>query len=194
MALSVLALALLLILLGWPTPLPQGRMPWRDQVVSFAGIVGAPVLGGLIASRRPRNSYGWLWLAFGAGLALQLLGGSYASYALVAEPGSLPAPRAMSRLLGSGGPLALICAPFLLLLFPTGRLPSRLWRPVAWIAGASGAVLVVLDLLFGRPDEAGGAISAITFVVVIALFSAIILRRSRSWRAIVGRAGSSVGS
>ena len=132
--------------------------------------------------------------AFGAGLALQLLGGSYASYALVAEPGSLPAPRAMSRLLGSGGPLALTCAPFLLLLFPTGRLPSRLWRPVAWIAAASGAVLVVLDLLFGRPDEAGGAISAITFVVVIALFSAIILRRSRSWRAIVGRAGSSVGS
>ncbi len=71
----------------------------------MVGIVGAPILGGLIASRRPRNPYGWLWLGFGLGLALQLLAASYPAYALVVEPGSLPAPRTISRVLGLGGPL-----------------------------------------------------------------------------------------
>ena len=74
--LLILAFSLLLIVLGWPTPLPQGWTPWRDQAVSLVGLIGAPILGGLIASRRPENLYGWLWLGFGLGLALQLLGGS----------------------------------------------------------------------------------------------------------------------
>ena len=173
--LAVLAAVLLLIALGWSSPLPQGRTPWRDQAVSLVGIVGAPILGGLIASRRPRNPYGWVWLVFGSGLALQLLGGSYAAYALVVDPGSLPAPRTISRLLGLGGPLALAFAPFLFLLFPTGRLPSRRWRPIAWIAAVSGAVLFALALLFDNPDMAGGAITAMVVAVATAIFAAIVI-------------------
>ncbi len=175
LTLSVLALVLVVILLGWSTPLPQGRIPWRDQAISLVGIIGAPVLGGLIASRRPGNSYGWLWLIFGLGLALQLLAESYAAYALVVEPGSLPAPRTISRLLALGGPLALAFAPFLLLLFPTGRLPSRRWRPLAGIAGISGAALFALALLFDNPDKVGGAITAVTVAVATALFAAIVI-------------------
>ena len=56
-SLLILALSLLLIVLGWPTPLPGARTPWRDQALSVVGIVGAPVLGGIIASRRPKNPY-----------------------------------------------------------------------------------------------------------------------------------------
>jgi hypothetical protein len=107
------------------------------------------------------------------GLAFQLLGESYAAYALVADPGSLPAPRTISRVLGLGGPLALGFAPFLLLLFPTGYLPSRRWRPIAWIAAASGTVLFALILLFDSPDQVGGVITAVTLVVVSALFASI---------------------
>ncbi len=173
--LLVLALSLLLILLGWSTPLPQGLKPWRDQVVSLVGIVGAPLLGGLIASRRPKNSYGWLWLGFGLGLALQLLAESYAAYAVAVQPGLLVAPRTISRVLALGGQLALAFAPFLFLLFPTGRLPSRRWRPLAWIAGISGAVLFALFLLFDRPDKVGGAIAAMTIAAVIVIFAAIVI-------------------
>ena len=107
----------------------QGWTQWQDQAVSLVGIIGAPILGGLIASRRPENPYGWLWLGFGLGLSLQQLGQPYGAYALVVEPGSLVAPRTIPQLLERGGPLALSFAPFLFLWFLTGWLPSRRWRP-----------------------------------------------------------------
>ena len=174
--LLVLASSLLLILLGWSTPLPRVATPWRDQTLALVGIVGAPILGGLIASRRPRNPYGWLWLGFGLGLALQQMGKTYAAYALVADPGSLlVAPQTISHLLKQGGPLALALAPFLLLLFPTGRLPSRRWRPVAWISAICGAALLVLNIIYSRPDQVGGVVSAITVLVATPVFASIVL-------------------
>ncbi len=172
--LLVLASALLLIFLGWSTPLPRAWTPWREQVVSLVGVLGAPVLGGLIASRRPENPYGWLWLAFGFCLALQLLAESYAAYALKVAPGSLPAPRSVSQLLALGGPLALTSGAFLFLLFPTGWLPSRRWRPLAWVVVISGGFLFALNLLFDSPEKVGGAITAVVFATVIALFAAIL--------------------
>src|SRR5918998_1064684 len=171
--LLILALSLLLLLLGWSTPLLQDWTPWLDQAVSVVGIIGAPILGGLIASRRPENSYGWLWLGFGLGLALQHLAQSYAAYALVVEPGSLVAPRTISHVLELGGPLALTFAPFLFLLFPTGRLPSRRWRPLAWIAAMAGVVLLALNLVFTKPDQVGGTISIIVIAVVSMIFAII---------------------
>jgi hypothetical protein len=173
--LLVLALSMLLIALGWPTAIPREWTPWRDQTVSLLGIIGAPVLGGLIASRLPRNAYGWLWLGFGLGLAFQSLAESYGAYALVVEPGSLAAPRTISHVLQLGGQVALTIAPLLLLLFPTGRLPSRRWRPLAWISTTVGAVLLFLVLFFGNPDQVGGLISIATIAVVFVIFTAILL-------------------
>jgi hypothetical protein len=74
-ALVFFALTLLLIFLGWSTPLPMGWVPWQGQIVSTAGFVGAPVLGGLIASRRPENPYGWLWLSLGLRRSSKKFGG-----------------------------------------------------------------------------------------------------------------------
>jgi hypothetical protein len=156
LTLLVLALSMLLIFLGWSTPLPSEWTPWRDQTVSLAGLIGAPILGGLIASRRPRNPYGWLWLGFGLGLAYQRLAETYAAYALDVDPGSLAAPRTISHVLELGGQVALTLAPLLMLLFPTGRLPSTRWRPLAWITTTAGAMLVFLALLFGNPELVGG--------------------------------------
>jgi hypothetical protein len=79
----------------------KGWSPWRDQAVFLVGIIGAPVLGGLIASRRPENSYGWLWLGLGLSLAALQIAEPYVSYALVVEPRSLPAPRTVNAVLVS---------------------------------------------------------------------------------------------
>jgi hypothetical protein len=130
-ALAVFGLSLLLIFLGWPTPLPERWVSWQGQTIQTAGFIGVPILGGLVASRRSENLHGWLWLGLGLSGAILQLAGSYAAYALVVKPDSLPAPRTVSHLLGVGWGLAFILLPFLLLLFPTGRMPSRRWRRVA---------------------------------------------------------------
>jgi hypothetical protein len=143
------------------------------------------VLRGL---ERPENPYGWLWLGFGLGFALLQVGQSYVAYALVGEPGSLPAPRTISNVLLEGWGLMIIISPFLLLLFPTGRLPSRRWRPVVWAVVVAGAVLLILGPFmpgksgvgpFENPQGTGGVVGeVIVFIsdaVVYAILVAIVL-------------------
>jgi hypothetical protein len=182
------ALTLLLIFLGWSTPLPKGWQPWAHQAIDTIGFIGAPLLGGLIASRRPENPYGWLWIGFGLGFTLATFTETYAAYALVVEPGSLPAPRMVGGPVGAEGfVLWITLLSFILLLFPDGRLPSRRWRFLAWSVVAVGAVLVVLGPLVTAPaDErflnpigvggaAGEVIRTLGFGGVLALFGAVIL-------------------
>jgi two-component system, NarL family, sensor kinase len=144
LSLFLIALGLVVIFLKWSTPLPTGWYPWSHRAIEAVGLIGAPILGGLIASRRPENPYGWLWLGAGIGWALTLFAQAYALYALVVAPGTLPAPRTVAVLVQSVGWLVvIIIAPFLLLLFPNGRLPARRWRLLAWSIIAVGAVLVI---------------------------------------------------
>jgi hypothetical protein len=164
-SLFLMAFGVLVIFLGWSMPLPAGWYPWSNRAIEAVGLIGSPILGGLIASRRPENRYGWLWLGVGLGWALTSIARAYALYALVVAPGSLPAPRTVAILVQSAGWLiVIILAPFLLLLFPNGRLPSRRWRFLAWSIVAVGAVLVIFVPLstepvehFGDPISIGGA-------------------------------------
>ena len=151
LSLSFLALSLVMILL---TRSGAEEFPWQAQAINVVGTVGAPVLGGLIASRRPGNPVGWMWLGVGLGFALASFGGSYATYALVR--GSLPAPRLLGTLVaGTGWVVAFDLVALALLLFPTGRLPSRRWKILAWTVVAAGATA----LLFGpfAPGRSGFA-------------------------------------
>ena len=157
LCLALTALSLLVVLLGWSTPLPNGWPPWRDQVIETVSNIGAPILGGLIASRRPENPYGWLWLGVGLSFALITFVDAYALYALVLEPGSLPAPRTIVTLIAPGGFSVFIAlVPFLFLLFPDGRLPSRRWRFLSWVVVAVGVLLVVLGPLHNSGKGGGG--------------------------------------
>jgi hypothetical protein len=190
LSLLIMAISLLLIVLGWSTPLPRGWYPWRESVIEIVGNIGPPILGGLIASRRPENPYGWLWLGFGLSWALIFFAGVYAAYALVVEPGSLPAPRTIVMLVEPVGFVAgLTLLPFLFLLFPDGRLPSRRWRFLAWIVVAVGTMLVVAAALqktekgtfapvedpVGVGSVVGTAIPFLIFGGIMVLFAAGIL-------------------
>ena len=95
-----------------------------------------PVTGFVLASRRPQNRIGWLALAAGLTLGLSSFADQYGQRALVAAPGSFPAGPTVLWVSEWIWPISLALVAFLFLLFPTGRLRSRRWRPAAWFVGA----------------------------------------------------------
>jgi hypothetical protein len=178
---------LLIILAGWRSTPSPAEWSWQVQAVFVIGISGAPILGALIASNIPHSSYGWVWLGFGMGFILASFGQSYGTYAVLAHPGSLPAPRTVAAILEVGWVAAITLAPFILLLFPDGRLPSPGWRLVAWPVAAAGAFGMIfwflrLEKSFALSDNplgvgghGGEALVAITDVGVYFFLVAIVL-------------------
>jgi hypothetical protein len=115
--------------------------------LAFAGFM---VVGAVIVARRPANAIGWIFSAIGLLAATGWPAMEYAAYAYLTRPGALPGAgwAAWYQQLWWTPMLALlaIATP---LLFPTGRLPSARWRPVAAVAAL---VTVALELLFAfRP-------------------------------------------
>jgi class 3 adenylate cyclase len=150
-ALAMMAARLVVVVLGAATRLPPGFPPPAIQAIEVIGFLGAPILGGVIAAHRPENPYGWLWCAIGLSLGLTFLAVGYGAYTLVVEPGALPSGLAAAWAASVATAVDLALLPFVFLLFPNGRLPSRRWRPVAWTAGLVGAAYVVHDAVKPGP-------------------------------------------
>jgi hypothetical protein len=112
--------------------------------------VSAAAVGAVLAGRRPRHPVGWLLLGVALGLAANVLVESYVKHGLLVRPGSLPAARLLIGFTYTGVVVWLSCAGFVLLLTPTGRLPSPRWR---WWAGLAAAAPVVAVLAMAvQPD------------------------------------------
>src|SRR5918997_5058149 len=111
----------------------------------------------MIASRLPRNPIGWICLADGLLLLLLGLFDYYSVYGL-ARPGSVPFPATVAGLsLWLWVPTVGLLAIYLVLLFPDGRLPSRRWRPLAWLSAAVIVPLAAAEGLSSGPiAELGG--------------------------------------
>jgi len=113
-------------------------------------VVSAVGVGALVASRRPAHPVGWLLLGVGLAVATNSLVEPYAKYGLVTRPGSLPAARYLVPIVYSSYFVGLACAGFVLLLTPTGSLPSPRWR---WWARVAAAAPVLTVVGFGiQPD------------------------------------------
>jgi hypothetical protein len=99
--------------------------------------VAGSAVGAVIASRRPESPIGWILCSIGLFGGVDLFCAEYASYALSISPAPLPGSEVLawvkSWLWVPGVGLFLP----LLLLFPNGRLPSRRWRPFAWLCATS---------------------------------------------------------
>lgn len=119
-------------------------------------LVAAPlafsVVGALVASRQRRNPVGWQLLAVGVFMTANLAGESYARYALLTAPGSLPGGLYGAWLGWSYAPIVAILAVFLPLYFPTGRLLSPRWRPVLWLGAGFLVLAVAGNALWPGPD------------------------------------------
>jgi hypothetical protein len=159
-----------------------------------------PLVGAVIATHRPRNPLGWIFLVIGVSTGLVVCGYEYASYVFRTAPGTAP-----------GGGLAVwvshwawapglgLLLTFVPLLFPDGRLPSRRWRPVAWLSAIPIVIIPVLTAVvlwswrgpaLLDPDgvsQATGALNAVLFPAYVlmlgcglACLAALLLRFRRA--------------
>ena len=85
------------------------------------------VVGALIALSRPENPIGWLFLVGSLGPSMHSFAQQYATYTLISSPNTLPGGAAMASLTLWIGNLGFGLITLTLLLFPTGRPPSRRW-------------------------------------------------------------------
>ena len=90
-------------------------------------------VGALVASRQPRNPIGWLFLGLSLCVVLGVMGEDYPIYAIRTNPGSLPAPEWVLWVSGWTFGIGGAAVPLIILLFPSGTVPSRRWRPVPWL-------------------------------------------------------------
>jgi len=140
-SLALTALSLLLLGLNLSHPNTPVFGSWLDTTLSALSY--APV-GALIASRHPRNPVGWLLCLYGLVISISHFTAQYATYALLAQPDSLPAGEAMAWITSWILPIVNGLTVFYILLFPTGRLPSRRWRWLGWLTAAFVVVGVIL--------------------------------------------------
>lgn len=118
-------------------------------------VIAVPVAitGLIVARRRPDNPIGWLQLASSVLLGLNLFTEAYA-VAVVYQGWDLPAAELMAWTLNWLWIVFIgLLAIFVLLLFPTGALPSRRWRPVAWLGAIGMAVGTIAIALTDGPLE-----------------------------------------
>jgi MFS family permease len=197
--------ALALLSLAAAIPLTALSHQLGDAVV--AAVIGVPcaAVGWVVARRQPGNPIGWLFLVIGVFMFLSTVGGDYGYYVYRLGHHLPLAPAGLALAQFWGPSLALFGVT--VLLFPDGRLPSRLWRWALWVYGVSFALLILATCaaiggaLAAHPirvDATGGlaavdhptgwfnAIQGPLTVVTVGLSLAFIVRQALSWRRATG--------
>jgi hypothetical protein len=153
LAWALWALAMLgIVLAAWLDHLLRqaGRAelsPLREAGVAVVALVSAATVGALLGSRRPAHPVGWLLLTIGLSVAAAWVSWEYATYGLVGRPGALPGAEYAAVVNSTVLFPLLASVGFILLLTPTGSLPSPHWR---WWARSTAAAAAV-GLLTAAP-------------------------------------------
>jgi hypothetical protein len=155
LSLTLTVLAILLLALNLSHPHTH---TFDDWLVSTLNAVFYSSVGAIVASRRPENPVGWLLCLWALGESISHFSAQYAIYALLAQPGSFPAGEAFawvfSWLLFIVIGFSVLC----ILLFPTGRPPSRRWRWVVWLTVAFVLVGAISGAFTSGPVDGLGPI------------------------------------
>jgi hypothetical protein len=160
------------LLLAVALVLNLGRPQYAEVGATTGEVVVALVLllfgwfGALIVSRQPSQSIGWILCAFGGVSGPAAFANEYAIYGLITHPGTAPGAAALAWFTTWVVAIYLGLLAALLLLFPTGRLPSPGWRWWLWAAGVGNLLWVLsalgtwsqrgVDLLLLTSSEPGG--------------------------------------
>jgi hypothetical protein len=197
--LCLLTLAMLVGAVAMPADTPGGLGLLAPQLLWSAANA---VVGAVVAARRPRLPIGWLLCAIAALTGTALLAGRWAYHTLVDAPDALPAGQAALWLSTWPFTAGFLLLPFLFLLFPTGRLPSPRWRPLARVAVAVYALNVfgtafapgpvseedfgplpnplAIEALGRFGDTPQTVVPALMLLVVLAAVASLLVRLRRS--------------
>jgi signal transduction histidine kinase len=131
-------------------PLSSGA----GDLVFVVGFAAFPIIGYVLATRRPENAIGWVML--GMGVAMGLPFASYGAYAIHGGLGGRDLGLVLEAIdQPMWVPIVVIPTTFLLLLFPDGHLPSPRWRWFARILGVGLVIIFLAILLDPGPIEGG---------------------------------------
>jgi hypothetical protein len=159
LSVAVFAASVPLCILARSASVPSS---WNANL-STAGLLAGglflvfPLVGALIASRRPENSIGWIFLADGLFWALANTSDYYGVYGVV-SPGSVPFAVGVAGInVWLWVPAIGLLGTYVFLLFPDGRPPSGRWRPLAWLSGVTIVLTsIVVELTPGPMLHLGG--------------------------------------
>jgi hypothetical protein len=126
-----------LLTLNVADPVRQTSIGGIGNLLVFLPFLAFPIVGALVASKRHGNPIGWICLIAGLCWMFIVVSDPLTAYGL-ATTGSAPGPVMLEALtLWSWAlPLGLL-GTFMVMLFPDGRLPSRRWRPLAFLSGTA---------------------------------------------------------
>jgi signal transduction histidine kinase len=126
------------------TVMARGDLVTSDVVTNLGDAPAAVLyatLGALIV-RRAGNLIGWFLLGLGACYAVMASASAYAVLGIT-HPGTLPAPELVGLLAEWTFVPVFAALSFMLLLFPSGRLPSPRWRPIVWLGLLATALAMI---------------------------------------------------
>jgi hypothetical protein len=197
---SMLAMFLVGYGVGVPLSVANGNFEQDSSLLlAFAAFM---VVGAVIVAHRPGNAVGWIFSAIGLLAATGVLATEYAAYASRTRPASSPGV-VLAAWYSSWWwyPTLVGVLVFTPLVFPTGRLQSARWRPVAVVAAAVIAAVITLSALqprlqgedhpvrnpigvAGVPDPEEGVLGAVGFGLLVlcsaAAVTSVVLRFRRA--------------
>ena len=144
LASTVLLLAVAVVLPASPSD--EGGQGWAFFLLLTAQALTFSVVGLVLIGAQPRNAVSWLFAVVGVFVALYLFAERYQHYALVAREGELPLGAAASWLqTWLYVPALGVVTTVLPLLFPSGQLVSRRWRPALALAAVASLGILLSD-------------------------------------------------
>jgi hypothetical protein len=187
-AVALLFIAVFIGATGGDPDLPAGIASLEGRIIFSFGVIPSAIVGGLVASRRPENSYGWVLLAFAVANGLLTASTEYAIRGIYTDPGSLPAARIVALIGDYCWLLWLATTPFMLILFPTGRPPSPRWKwplkatvygvaaglALGWGNSTSELGVVPIDNPLAQDGFVGNLAGAVVFGAAIIMLGSVV--------------------
>jgi len=145
---SMLAIYVVGVGVGMPLMVANGEFQ-RDpggQASLILALTAFMVVGAVIVAHRPGNAIGWIFSAIGLLTGTGFFAWQYAEYAYITRGSRLPGAL-LSAWYNNWWwfPTLILATIVTVLVFPTGRLLSARWRPVAWLTAAITATTVALS-------------------------------------------------